>query len=102
MLPMRLPRKTHDQFEATALQLDFPSSGASGNNAMIAPNAVMLLMAMTAVGSGKMPVAEILAASGSVEWNVVEFDACATDVLEAIGDSLTWLVAHGLADADGS
>ena len=56
----------------------------------------------TAVGSGKMPVAQILAASGSVEWNVVEFDACATDVLEAIGDSLTWLVAHGLADADGS
>jgi sugar phosphate isomerase/epimerase len=56
----------------------------------------------TAVGSGKMPVAEILAANDAVEWNVVEFDACATDVLEAIGDSLTWLVAHGLADADGS
>jgi sugar phosphate isomerase/epimerase len=53
----------------------------------------------TAVGSGKMPVADILAASGSVEWNVVEFDACATDVLEALGDSLTWLVNHGLADA---
>lgn len=55
-----------------------------------------------AVGSGKMPVAEILAANGSVEWNVVEFDACATDVLAAIGDSLAWLVSQGLAGADGS
>jgi sugar phosphate isomerase/epimerase len=56
----------------------------------------------TAIGSGKMPVADILAASPSVEWNVVEFDACATDVLEAVGDSLTWLVSHGLADAPSS
>jgi sugar phosphate isomerase/epimerase len=56
----------------------------------------------TAVGSGKMPVADILAASPSVEWHVVEFDACATDVLAAVADSLTWLVSQGLADADGS
>src|ERR1700761_7570749 len=56
----------------------------------------------TAVGSGKMPVADILAASPSVEWHVVEFDACATDVLVAVADSLTWLVSQGLADADGS
>src|ERR1700761_8806950 len=52
----------------------------------------------TAVGAGKMPVAEILAAQPSVEWNVVEFDACATDVMEAVADSLTWLVNQGLAD----
>jgi sugar phosphate isomerase/epimerase len=58
--------------------------------------------ANTAVGSGKMPVADILAASSSVEWNVVEFDACDTDVLEAVADSLTWLVNHGLADAPGA
>ena len=49
-----------------------------------------------------MPVADILAAQPSVEWNVVEFDACATDVMEAVADSLTWLVNHGLADVPGS
>jgi sugar phosphate isomerase/epimerase len=53
----------------------------------------------TAVGTGKLPVAEILAANPAVEWHVVEFDACATDTLAAIADSLTWLVNHGLADA---
>jgi sugar phosphate isomerase/epimerase len=57
---------------------------------------------MVAVGSGKMPVAEILAASDSVEWNVVELDACATDMMTAVADSLTWLVNHGLADAPGN
>jgi sugar phosphate isomerase/epimerase len=50
---------------------------------------------MTAVGAGKMPVAEILAASPSVEWNVVELDACATDMMEALADSITWLTSHG-------
>ena len=54
---------------------------------------------MTAVGRGAMPVAEILAASPSVEWHVVELDTCATDMMEAVADSLTWLVNHGLADA---
>jgi sugar phosphate isomerase/epimerase len=52
---------------------------------------------MTAVGSGRMPVAEILAACPSAEWHVVELDRCATDMLTAIGDSLAWLAAHGLA-----
>jgi sugar phosphate isomerase/epimerase len=52
---------------------------------------------MTAVGSGRMPVADILAACPSAEWHVVELDRCATDMLTAIGDSLAWLAAHGLA-----
>jgi len=52
---------------------------------------------MTAVGSGRMPVAEILAACPSAEWHVVELDRCATDMLTAVGDSLAWLSAHGLA-----
>jgi sugar phosphate isomerase/epimerase len=51
---------------------------------------------MTAVGSGRMPVAEILAASPA-EWHVVELDRCATDMLTAVGDSLAWLAAHDLA-----
>ena len=53
---------------------------------------------MTAVGSGRLPVAEILAACPSAEWHVVELDRCATDVLTAAGDSLAWLSAQGLAE----
>ena len=57
---------------------------------------------MTAVGSGRMPVADILAAAPSAQWHVVELDRCATDMLTAIGDSLKWLVANGLAEPAGS
>ena len=53
---------------------------------------------MVAVGSGRMPVADILAACPSAEWHVVELDRCATDMLTAVGDSLAWLAAHGLAE----
>jgi sugar phosphate isomerase/epimerase len=52
---------------------------------------------MTAVGAGRMPVAEILAACPAAEWHVVELDCCATDTLTAARDSLTWLVGRGLA-----
>jgi sugar phosphate isomerase/epimerase len=52
---------------------------------------------MTAVGSGRMPVADILAACPSAEWHVVELDACATDMITAVGDSLAWLARNGLA-----
>ena len=52
---------------------------------------------MVAVGSGRMPVADVLAACPSAEWHVVELDRCATDMLTAVGDSLAWLAAHDLA-----
>jgi sugar phosphate isomerase/epimerase len=56
---------------------------------------------MTAVGAGRMPVAEILAASPSARWHVVELDRCATDMMTAVGDSLAWLVGQGLAQPAG-
>src|SRR6202042_704287 len=52
---------------------------------------------MTAVGAGRMPVAEILAASPSAQWHVVELDRCATDMMSAVRDSLAWLTGQGLA-----
>jgi sugar phosphate isomerase/epimerase len=52
---------------------------------------------MTAVGAGRMPVAEILAACPSAEWHIVELDRCATDMMTAVSDSLDWLADHGLA-----
>jgi sugar phosphate isomerase/epimerase len=53
---------------------------------------------MTAVGSGKMPVAQVLAAAPAAEWHIVELDRCATDMMTAVGDSLAWLIAQGLAE----
>lgn len=53
---------------------------------------------MTAVGAGRMPVADILAAAKSAEWHVVELDRCATDMLTAVRESLDWLAANGLAE----
>ncbi len=52
---------------------------------------------MTAVGAGRLPVAEILAANPSVQWHVVELDRCATDMMTAVRESLAWLVRQGLA-----
>jgi sugar phosphate isomerase/epimerase len=52
---------------------------------------------MTAVGAGRLPVAEILAASPSADWHVVELDRCATDMLTAVADSMAWLVRNGMA-----
>jgi sugar phosphate isomerase/epimerase len=57
---------------------------------------------MTAVGAGRMPVAAILAAAPAAEWHVVELDRCATDMLTAVGDSLKWLAANGLATPAGN
>jgi sugar phosphate isomerase/epimerase len=52
---------------------------------------------MTAVGSGTLPVADILAAAPWAQWHIVELDRCATDMMTAVGDSLAWLAARGLA-----
>ena len=54
---------------------------------------------MTAVGTGRMPVTEILAAAPAAEWHVVELDRCATDMLTAVRDSIGWLAERGLATA---
>jgi sugar phosphate isomerase/epimerase len=53
---------------------------------------------MTAVGDGKMPVADIIAAGGSnTEWLIVELDRCATDMMEAVQKSYRYMIEKGLA-----
>ena len=53
---------------------------------------------MTAVGGGKMDVPGIVAASAeTADWYIVELDRCATDMLEAVRDSYTYLTSNGLA-----
>lgn len=54
----------------------------------------------TAVGAGEMDFPAILAAADEtvLEWVVVELDACATDMMAAVGESCRYLTAAGLAE----
>ena len=47
---------------------------------------------MVAVGDGAMDFPSILeAAAGNVDWAIVELDRCATDMLEAVAKSHSYL-----------
>lgn len=53
---------------------------------------------MTALGEGVVDLPGVIAASaGSAEWLIVELDRCATDMLEAVRKSYTYLTGKGLA-----
>ncbi len=52
---------------------------------------------MVAVGSGKMDVPGIINAGQFAEWEVVELDRCATDMMTAVEESYQYLVGKGLA-----
>jgi sugar phosphate isomerase/epimerase len=55
---------------------------------------------MVALGAGKLDIPAILqVAAGSAEWLIVELDACATDMLEAVEKSFLFL--DGLRAARG-
>lgn len=53
---------------------------------------------MTAVGDGVMDWDGIIGAGqGSTEWLIVELDRCATDMMEAVAKSYTYLTGKGYA-----
>jgi sugar phosphate isomerase/epimerase len=52
---------------------------------------------MTAVGEGVLDFAAIRAASDTVRWHIVELDACATDMFEAVEKSYAFLVGRGIS-----
>lgn len=53
---------------------------------------------MLAVGDGVMDVPAIVAAGkGATEWLIVELDRCATDMVEAVQKSYSYLTGEGLA-----
>jgi len=53
---------------------------------------------MTAVGDGVLDWNAIIGAGqGSAEWLIVELDRCATDMLEAVAKSYTYLTQKGFA-----
>lgn len=51
---------------------------------------------MTAIGAGILDFAAIVAAAQHAEWLIVELDACATDMMQAVKDSVKYLVSKGL------
>lgn len=48
----------------------------------------------TALGEGKMRLDPIFAAAQPAAWHVVELDECATDMMEAVQKSYTYLSGH--------
>lgn len=50
-----------------------------------------------ALGSGAMDIPSIVAAGAHVTWDIVELDACATDMFEAIEASQRWMTSNVLA-----
>lgn len=56
----------------------------------------------TAVGSGMMKTPEIVRAADPnvLQWLIVELDACATDMLEAVRESYYYLTKQGLASGN--
>jgi sugar phosphate isomerase/epimerase len=52
---------------------------------------------MVAVGKGAVDVAAVLEANENVAWHIVELDRCATDMFEAVEQSLRYLIASGLS-----
>jgi sugar phosphate isomerase/epimerase len=57
------------------------------------------ILPMTAVGSGKLDMSAMIGAADPtvLEWLIVELDACATDMKEAVQQSYTYLTGQGLA-----
>lgn len=57
---------------------------------------------MTAVGAGKVNIKGCVEAADEkvLEWLIVELDACATDMLQAVKDSYRYLVGNGLAQGN--
>jgi sugar phosphate isomerase/epimerase len=53
-----------------------------------------------AVGQGVIPVPAVLAAAPADVWRIIEFDACATDLIAALGESRAYVA--GLADGESS
>jgi sugar phosphate isomerase/epimerase len=53
-----------------------------------------------AAGQGRMDIGAIVAAAdpATVEWLIVELDACATDMMTAVRESYEYLTGNGLAE----
>lgn len=57
--------------------------------------------AMTAVGTGKVDIAGVIAAAPHAAWHIVELDRCDTDMLDAVDASARFLLGKGLSHGRG-
>jgi sugar phosphate isomerase/epimerase len=55
---------------------------------------------MVALGTGTQDFAAIARAAPDVEWMIVEFDKCDTEIFEALKKSVSYLVKGGLVEPD--
>ena len=82
----QVPAKVVSQFANRARFLHIKDGPATGPDD-----------SMVAVGTGSQDFPAI-AKAGDVEWMVVEFDKCDTDIFEALGKSYAFMVKNGLAE----
>ena len=61
------------------------------------PNEPAWVDPQVAVGSGALDIPAALAAAPQADWHVIEFDACATDIFEALEGSYRYLTESGLS-----
>ena len=52
---------------------------------------------MVAVGSGRIPIRDVLNSAPQARWHVVELDRCDTDMFDAVEASYRWLTGNGLS-----
>lgn len=89
----RDPAQAITQFGARAPYLHIKDGPARWTEALDPDN----LGPMVAVGGGTQNIPAIVdAASHHTEWMIVELDQCATDMLEAVEDSYSYLSSFGL------
>ncbi|MFW5803085.1 MAG: sugar phosphate isomerase/epimerase family protein [Verrucomicrobiota bacterium] len=73
--------------------------GEQANLLHIKDGPLLKTEAMTAAGQGKMDFPPIVEAAPHAQWLVVELDRCDTDMMEAVRQSLQYLVKSGLGSA---
>ncbi|MBT5833050.1 MAG: sugar phosphate isomerase/epimerase, partial [Candidatus Latescibacteria bacterium] len=52
---------------------------------------------MQALGEGVTDFQSIIGVGGHVDWWIVELDRCATDMMEAVEKSYTYMISNGFA-----
>ena len=56
-----------------------------------------IIREQVAAGQGTLDFPAIAKAGKAAEWMIVEFDACSTDIMEAVNDSYKYMIGSGLA-----
>jgi sugar phosphate isomerase/epimerase len=66
------------------------------------PNEPAWVDPQVAVGSGVLDIPAALAAAPQADWHVIDFDACETDIFDALDGSYRYLTENGFSKGRGS